>query len=155
MEKNYEMYNAEPVLAKVEEYIAELEDKKARWGFAPRKEMWEVYKELSIFDWWVDKLSLTQLKAMRAFLKEAIKLGYTGYVCFKVGATGCANGMWANKVPTTNGYSPNGAFIYRSFTPAYVNWDAFDDEGNRLCARGEEIRNPRDFEKTLEARGWR
>ena len=156
MEKNYELLNAEPVLAKVEEYIAELEDKKARWGYAPRKRIWDVCNELSIFDWWRDELSLTQLKTMRSFLKEAIKLGYTGYVCFKVGATGCANGMWANTEPTTDGYSPKGcAFIYRSFTPDYVNWDAFDKDGNRLCNTFKEIVNVRDFEKALKAKGWR
>ena len=147
MEKNYELYNAQPVLSKVEEYIADLEDKKARWGFAPKLRMWDIYRDLSIFDWWRDELSLTQLKAMRTFLKEAIKLGYTGYVCFKVGATGCANGMWANKVPTTDGYSPKGAFLYRSFTPAYTEWAVYDEDGNCVAA---EIKRIKDVEKLVE-----
>ncbi len=50
----------------------------------------------------------------------AIKLGYTGYVCFKVGASGYANGMWAHKTEMTDGYSPSGEAIYRSFTPDYT-----------------------------------
>lgn len=82
----------------------------------------DVYDDLSIFDWWNEYLSKSQLKDMRRFLKEAIKLGYTGYVCFKVGATGCANGMWAHKEETTDGYSPDGECLYKSFTPAYNYW---------------------------------
>jgi hypothetical protein len=66
------------------------------------------------------------MKQMRAFLREAIKLGYTGYVCFKVGASGCANGMWAHKeegkVEGKDVYSPDGDAIYRSFTPDYTYW---------------------------------
>lgn len=86
--------------------------------------MERVSKQLSIFDWFVYELSQTRLKEMRSFLKTAIKLGYTGYVCFKVGATGCANGMWAYKALSENGYSPDGECLYRSFTPAYTSWDA-------------------------------
>jgi hypothetical protein len=32
--------------------------------------------------------------------------------------------MWAHKEETKNGYSPDGDFIYRSFTPDYTNWEA-------------------------------
>ena len=81
-----------------------------------------VYDYLSIFDWWPETLSLHQLKDMRKFLKEAIKLGFTGYVCFKVGATGCANGMWAYKNTSDRGYSPDGPALYKSFTPEYNYW---------------------------------
>lgn len=65
---------------------------------------------------------------MEKFLKEAIKLGYKGYVCFKVGATGCANGMWAHKEESLDGYSPDGDFLYKSFTPAYNYWSFKKDE---------------------------
>ena len=65
-----------------------------------------VCERLSIFDWWVDTISQTKLQDMKKFLQEAIKLGYTGYACFKVGATGCANGMWAYKEESEDGFSP-------------------------------------------------
>lgn len=106
LEKDYSRLNAEPVLEELELLI---EDGRSR-------NMREVCKRLSIFDWWVDTLSVSRMKQMRSFLKLAIELGYTGYVCFKVGVKGCASGMWAHKEPTTNGYSPDGDFIYRSFT---------------------------------------
>ena len=83
-----------------------------------------VCNELSIFDWCNDMLSLSQLKQMKSFLDTAEKLGYNGYVCFKVGASGCANGMWAHKQETETGYSPDGECLYRSFTPDYTCWDA-------------------------------
>lgn len=114
MEKNYCKYNAQNVLNALEGHINR--------GFS--RNMREVYDELSIFDWWTDRLSVSQMKQMRTFLKNAIRLGYKGYVCFKVGASGCANGMWAHKVPTTDGYSPDGDFLYRSFTPDYTYWSA-------------------------------
>ena len=117
--KDYTKYNAREVLENVEVLI----------GFGKSYDMKDVYEMLSIFDWWVDKLSQTKLKDMRKFLKEAIKLGYRGYVCFKVGAEGCANGMWAYKVPTTDGFSPEGDFIYKSFTPSYNYWDILYDVG--------------------------
>lgn len=132
---NYSDKNAQAVLTKVEERIAQLEGIKASdiengYFWRARKPytfyMREVCTELSIFDWWNNKLSLSQLKDMRTFLREAVKLGYTGYVCFKVGATGCANGMWAHKAESTNGYSPDGEFVYRSFTPDYTYWDICD-----------------------------
>lgn len=83
-----------------------------------------VCNELSIFDWWNDMLSLSQLKQMKSFLDTAEKLGYNGYVCFKVGASGCANGMWAHKQESETGYSPDGECLYRSFTPDHTCWDA-------------------------------
>lgn len=125
----YKKYNAQPVLEAVERYIRILEMKHkmfSRWSYRYKLTMRECYKDLSIFDWWVDDLSLTRLKQMRTFLKEAIKLGYTGYVCFKVGVAGCANGMWAHKLPTTDGYSPKCDFLYRSFTTNYTYWDICD-----------------------------
>ena len=107
---NYKDKNAEPVLEKLEQLI------NAGWS----RPMRSVYNDLSIFDWWTERLSVNQMKQMRTFLKEAIKLGFTGYVCFKVGASGCANGMWAHKEESTDGYSPDGDCIYRSFTPDYT-----------------------------------
>ena len=123
----YKALNAQPVLLAVEKWIRILETRKAEKPWCTWKhkvDMYEVCHELSIFDWWVNDLSISRLKEMRTFLREAIKLGYTGYVCFKVGAEGCANGMWANKLPTTDGHSPRGCdFLYRSFTPSYTYWD--------------------------------
>lgn len=107
-------YNAEPVLARLEKMI------EAGWS----RRIDVVYDDLSIFDWWPERLTVSHMKQMRTFLKEAIKLGYKGYVCFKVGASGCANGMWAYKEETKTGYSPDGDFLYRSFTPDYTNWQA-------------------------------
>lgn len=113
---------AAAVLAKVEEFIAQ--DRLFR--------MDEVWEPLSIFDWWTETLSKNRLYQMRQFLKEAIKLGYTGYVCFKVGIKGCSNGMWAHtELETDDGYSPrNCPALYRSFTPAYTYWDVTDKHGN-------------------------
>ena len=91
--------------------------------------------------------------------KEAIKLGYTGYVCFKVGVAGCANGMWANKLPTTDGYSPKCEFLYRSFTTNYTYWDICDytngygDDAFKLSEKvGKEydaLKTARDLERAL------
>ena len=118
MKRNYNEYNAEPVLARLERMI----------DFGGSRYIRDIYDELSIFDWWPEKLNTNHMKQMRTFLKEAIKLGYTGYVCFKVGASGCANGMWACVNPTTDGYSPKGDTLYRSFTPDYTYY-AFSKDG--------------------------
>lgn len=115
---NYSYYNAENVLSRLESMIAD------GWS----KPIRSVYDDLSIFDWWPEKLAVSHMKQMRTFLKTAIKLGYKGYVCFKVGASGCANGMWAYKVPTTDGYSPKGEAIYRSFTPDYTYYGFCDKD---------------------------
>lgn len=120
-ERDYEEYNAQPVLERLENMIDRGCSRRIR----------DVCDELSIFDWWPERLSLSHMKQMRTFLREAIKLGYTGYVCFKVGASGCANGMWAAKEPTTDGYSPKCDTLYRSFTPDYTYY-AFQKDGNWL-----------------------
>ena len=83
----------------------------------------KVYSDLSIFDWWNDKLSLSQLKQMRSFLQHAIKFGFTGYVCFKVGAAGCSHGMWAHKNESEDGYSPDGDVLFHSFRSGDNYWD--------------------------------
>ena len=110
-QKNYKHHNAEAVLVEVEKAIED------GWSMPIR----QCYDRFSIFDWWPERLTVAHLKQMRTFLKEAIKLGYKGYVCFKVGASGCANGMWAHKMESTNGYSPaDPEVLYRSFTPDYT-----------------------------------
>lgn len=153
--------NAQPVLEAVERWIRILEMRHKiypKWSRRYELPMDECYADLSIFDWWVDDLSLSRLKQMRTFLREAIKLGYTGYVCFKVGASGCANGMWANKLPTTNGYSPKGEFLYRSFTPDYTYWDISyndeygdkaDDLTKRVGKKFDELTTIKDLENAL------
>lgn len=119
--------NAKECLANVESLIIELENAKEHKGhtnwdriggsFSGRKffRIRAVCDECNIFDWWDDCLSANQLKQMRAFLKNAIKLGFTGYVCFKVGAKYCAHGMWAHKKESTTGYSPDGDCLFHSF----------------------------------------
>lgn len=119
---------AENILANVEEVINEMEAEKAALPFVRvRREIRPLCGFLSIFDWFNGELSLSQLKQMRSFLKSAISTGYTGYVCFKVGSTGTASGMWAYKVPTSTGYAPDGACLYRTFQSRLNWWDAFDE----------------------------
>ena len=127
--RTFEQYNAENVLKAVNKCIAELEEvckddsfdydhkRFVRKGWSGKKvfRMNAVYNELSIFDWWNEELSMNQLKQMKYFIEQAIKAGFTGYVCFKVGAKGCANGMWAHNEESTNGYSPKGDVLYHSF----------------------------------------
>lgn len=123
--------NASEVLEVVERMIQDGEDFKECNKPVQRKK-WkirDVYKELSIFDWWNDYLSVSQLKQMRSFLITSIKLGYTGYVCFKVGAVGCANGMWSHKLESTNGYSPDGGCLYHSFVSNKNYWSVQFDDG--------------------------
>lgn len=122
MEIKVETKNAQQVLDNVEAMIIDLDNQRTSWNPRPRYEIRKVYDDLNIFDWWNEYLSKSQLEDMRKFLKEAIKLGYTGYVCFKVGASGCANGMWAHKKESTDGYSPDGECLYKSFVSDYNYW---------------------------------
>ena len=112
-----EKYNAKTVLERLEAMIER----------GCSREIRQVYDDLSIFDWWPERLTITHMKQMRTFLKEAIKLGYDGYVCFKVGASGCANGMWAYK--EKNGI--DGDCLYRSFSPDYTYY-SFNKNGKWL-----------------------
>lgn len=123
MKDGFEKINARAVRDLVKEHINEMENDIKKYNCRFGLEIRKVYKELSIFDWWKNSLSLTDLKNMYSFLNNAIDLGFDGYVCFKVGVTGCANGMWAHKGLSTDGYSPDTDFIFRSFTPEYVEWD--------------------------------
>lgn len=112
---------AREVLKNVEWYIAQEESRK-KAGYSTGLWINAVYDNLCIFDWWNDYLSLTNLKQMRSFLKKAIALGFEGYACFKVGASGCANGMWVHMEESDERCSPDGACLYRSFTPDYTRW---------------------------------
>lgn len=121
--------NAKECLVNVEKLIEELDmANKAKYGGMNYNRMaWKgwsskkVFKikaicdECGIFDWWNETLSISQLKQMKTFLKQAIKLGFTGYVCFKVGAAGCSHGMWAHKEESNDGYSPKGDVLFHSF----------------------------------------
>lgn len=155
----FKKYNAVNVLAEVDKLIAELDEKKASvpkswWSGRPLYRVhgfniYDVYDRLSIFDWWVETLGYTRLVQMRGFLREAIKLGFNGYVCFKVGASGCANGMWAHTEESTNGHSPaGGECLYRSFTPDYTYW-CFTRNGEWIPGRDnfDSIKNSKTLEK--------
>lgn len=147
MTTNYKTKNAAAVLKNVESMIIDIEN-----GMTRRYYINDVCNELSIFDWWNDYLSKSQLKDMRKFLKEAIKLGYDGYVCFKVGASGCSNGMWAYKAESTDGYSPkNSEFLYKSFTPSYNYWSAMtaDCEDIRDANGNGEFKTIKELEAVL------
>ncbi len=120
----YDNHNAAQVLENVNRYIEEL----SRYGEKAR--IRSVCNDLSIFDWWPEYIGITGLKAMRSFLTNAIKMGFDGYVCFKVGAKGCASGMWAYKSQSKDGYSPDdGPCLYRSFYSSGNYYDARDDKG--------------------------
>ena len=124
--------NAKEVLANVVAMIAEGEEYNAQ------NRRWRIYcvcNELSIFDWWNEYLSVSQLKEMRRFLETAITMGYTGYVCFKVGAKYCANGMWAHKQESEDGYSPDGECLYHSFVSGANDWDVKLADGTWLHDR--------------------
>lgn len=126
----YKNHNAEVVLENVKKLLEQMEEEKEKYSWRrPCVRTREVCDDLSIFDWWVDSLSMSHLKKMEDFLREAIRNEYTGYVCFKVGAHGCANGMWAHKAESEDGFSPDGAFLYHSFTPDYTCWSVADDDG--------------------------
>ena len=127
--------NAKEVLANV---VAMIADGEAYNAENRRNRRWRIYSvcnELSIFDWWNEYLSVSQLKQMRKFLETAIKMGYTGYVCFKVGAAGCSNGMWAHKQESEDGYSPDGERLYHSFVSGANDWDVKLADGTWLHDR--------------------
>jgi len=134
---SYASKNAAAVLKAVEACMAELGAVQGKNTLPnPDRMVWKGYSnnkqfkigalcnELSIFDWWNDYLSMSQLNQMKKFLEQAIKLGFTGYVCFKVGAKGCSHGMWAHTVETITGYSPEeGNTLYHSFRSGENYWD--------------------------------
>lgn len=134
---------AASVLEQVEKYIKECESTRLVYRPSHRVQSRSFYKQfkivdvcedLSIFDWWrKDYLSCSQLKSMRSFLKTAIKLGFTGYVCFRVGSTGCSHGMWAFKQESTNGNSPDGDYLFHSFRCDKNDWDVQIGDHPLLC----------------------
>ena len=144
---DYSKHNAGPVLANVEAAIKGVD---SRWS--RKYPIREVCDDLSIFDWWPDEIGATGLKAMRSFIKNAIRLGFDGYVCFKVGAKGCASGMWAYKKESQNGYSPDGPCIYRSFYSTGNYYDACDSSGHWLTTDTpyDEIKTVRQLEKAMQ-----
>ena len=125
----YSDKNADAVLRNIKNAIAELEaiqgcavnsnyDRYQRTSWKDNRyafRMRAVCNELSIFDWWKDTLSISQLKQMKKFVENAIELDFTGYVCFKVGASGCSHGMWAAKEESTDGFSPDCDTLFHSF----------------------------------------
>lgn len=145
--------NAQQVLDNLNALIAEVEnmDKYSRrYRLATR----QLCNELSIFDWWTERMSLSQLKAMRTFLNQAVKMGFTGYVCFKVGAKYCASGMWAYRAESEDGFSPAGDFLYRSFYSAGNYWDAqIDGEfvTESTDSRWDEFRTAAQLKKAMAA----
>ena len=122
--------NAMQVLDNVNLLLNDGEAFKARYGYAEKWNICNVCEELGIFDWWNDKLSMSQLKQMRSFLMTAIDLGFTGYVCFKVGVAGCSHGMWAHTLESTDGYSPrDGACLFHSFRNGDNYYDLRTNDG--------------------------
>lgn len=122
--------NANQVLENINRKLSEGEAFKYSRKFAKKWAITGVCDELSIFDWWNEMLSMSQLKQMRSFLKTAIELGFTGYVCFKVGAAGCSHGMWAFTDESTDGYSPRtGACLYHSFRNGDNYYDIRTNDG--------------------------
>jgi len=97
----------------------------------------DICDEVGIVGWCHNTVSLSQLKQMKSFLTTAIKLGYTGYVCFVVGdsvRSYNSHGMWAykeNEAPDR--YSDRkGAVLFHSFRSGDNYWDACDDDGVRF-----------------------
>lgn len=122
--------NAKECLVNVENLIKELESteidfSRIKWHRRKKAfDLFAVYDECGIFDWFDNYLSMNHLKQMKTFLRQAMKLGFNGYVCFKVGSSGCAHGMWAHKNESTTGYSPDGDVLYHSFRSDVNYYDA-------------------------------
>lgn len=115
---------AREILNNVNGAIKNMEDYKEKFGYSKKQYISEVCEELSIFDWWNETLSVSQLKQMKKFLETVILLGFDGYACFKVGAKYCSHGMWAYREKSKDGYSPNGDCIFHSFRSGDNYWDA-------------------------------
>ncbi len=133
--ENTQKMNAQNVLNTVNQMLESAEAYKAHFGWAKRWQIGHVCNDLSIFDWWNDWLSVSQLKQMKKFLETAIQMGYVGYVCFKVGAAGCSHGMWAHKEESTTGYSPDGECLFHSFRSGDNYWDVKLPSGEWLGIR--------------------
>ena len=92
---------AREILSNVNDAIKQAEEYKAMFCRNPKLYISDVYEKLSIFDWWNETLSVSQLKQMKKFLETVILLGFDGYACFKVGAKYCSHGMWAYREKST------------------------------------------------------
>lgn len=142
------MNSAAEILKNVDECISELEKTcTVIYGWRTiykRFKIRDVCDKLSIFDWWDEYLSYTQLLSMHEFLETAIKYGYTGYVCFKVGMKGCAHGMWAHKAENDTDSAPDGEFLFHSFRNGDNYWVI--DFGDGTQSRD---LNKRDLKKIL------
>lgn len=132
--------------------IAAQEAFKAAHGYSRKLYVGDICEELSIFDWWNDYMSLSQLKQMQKFLETAEKLGYNGYVCFKVGAKYCSNGMWAHKEESTDGYSPNGECLYHSFVSGRNDWDVKTADGKWMHETTGDTGSLKDVQSWIEGR---
>ena len=142
--------NANEVLINVNKMLKEAEEYKLRYNASKKWKIWGVYSKLNIFDWFVDYLSVTQLKQMKMFLENTIKLGFGGYACFKVGAPYCAHGMWVYKKESETGYSPDGAVIWHSFRNGEDNWDVSLDGNNFEFRCDGKLNDVRNFLKESE-----
>ena len=117
------MQTVDSVLNNLAILIPKLEAQKNDWHKQPSITCREVCHELSIFDWFPEKLSISRLKDMRKFLLEAKKLGFNGYCCFKVGEEGTASGKWAYSKESVDGYSPKDcACLFESFYAVGKNY---------------------------------
>ena len=126
--------NAQEVLNNINKMLEEAEEFKKAHNeqYIKVRKKWrirDVCDDLGIFDWWDEYLSVSQLKSMNTFIEQGMKRGFCGYVCFKVGAKHCANGMWIHKNESTDGYSPDGACLYHSFVSGDNYWDMELDNG--------------------------
>lgn len=109
-----------------------------------------VSQKLGIFDWFPEKLTISRLEDMQRFLREAKKLGFNGYCCFKVGGEGTASGKWAYKKDSIDGYSPkNCECLYESFYSTNQNYWKFSFDTDFFYPNGDDwnsIRKLKDIE---------
>lgn len=88
---------------------------------------------------------------MKRFLLEAKKLGFNGYCCFKVGASGCANGMWVFTKNSETGHSPDDcSTLYKSFTPDINEWEISDEHGKFNKEMYDKIHSARELEAYIK-----
>ena len=114
--------------------------------------LWSVAKDLIIFEYHIDYLTQTHLKAMRQFLKEAEKLGYAGFVQFQIGNSWLPSGMWAYKGRTDNrNRAPEGEWLYRSFEPKNNHWEVQWKDGHIYPERDtyDSIKTAKEIEKLI------
>ena len=109
-------WTTESILKNVDNYVAQMDAYRQTYKRNSTLYIREVCSDIAIFDWFKPQLSYNRLKEMQMFLRVAMGYDFKGYVCFKVGSAGTANGMWAYKEETTNGFSPEGVTLYRSFS---------------------------------------